>query len=108
MVVETNGNPVADSGHDLLFQDIRSDFRELGAGLDCTHPAADVHSDCIGNDDVLGGQDTADGHAHAAMQVRHESQVVEHERKGSKIHDLLPSVRVYTLRPNLDGRVVDR
>jgi len=63
-------------GRSVQLLDVVGGDVELGGG----HPAADVDADRRGHDRAQGGDDRADGGAHAEVRVGHQGQVRMDER----------------------------
>ena len=53
------------------------------------HPAADIDTDRGGDDRAVGGEHGSDGCALAVVTIRHDSDMLEHERHARRVHDLL-------------------
>ena len=106
VVVETEGNPLPDAAQDLLSEHFARDVFNAERCLHCAHSTSDVDADRIGNHHPFGGQHTADRHTLPSMHIRHKRQMMENEWQSGEIHDLLHSVRIHALCPNLHGHIV--
>lgn len=54
--------------------EVLGDVAFVDVSLDVTHAAADVHANCVWDDRVFCGENSANRHACAEMGVRHEGQ----------------------------------
>lgn len=81
VVIHAERDPLPDARHDILPYQLSRDLVCDDVRLDSAHAASDVHSDGVGDDHLLGGEDASDRHPHTAMHIRHERQMMIHERQ---------------------------
>ena len=76
------------------------------AGLDVGHAAANVHAHRIGNDHILRGDHSADGHSHACVRIGHKADRARKKWKVGQMKSLLPAGGLqlfFSFQPHLYG-----
>ena len=94
-------NALSDAIYYLVFQNVRRNVAHLPVCLYGAHSAADVNSHGIGNNGVFACQNSAYWHSLSSVHIGHYGKVVEEERQGGEVLNLLHCRCLNIIRPNL-------